>query len=100
MSNKNGQEKNTAKLPKNICCICGKERIVVRVWKEKIDDSIIENTETACPDKDCQQRLDRDILNQKKKRMQMEERKKESLKNRKIAIHNKRMTKGVKTIYG
>ncbi len=38
----------------NPCSRCGKERIIVRTWKEKVDSSIITNTETACPDKECQ----------------------------------------------
>ncbi len=38
----------------NYCSRCGTERIVIRTWKEKIDSSVIINTETACPNKECQ----------------------------------------------
>lgn len=38
----------------NYCSRCGTERIIIRTWKEKIDSSIIINTETACPNKECQ----------------------------------------------
>jgi len=74
---------------KNLCYRCGKERIVVKVWKEKIGNSTVENTETACPDKECQKAMDQDIAKQRNKRLQMEERKKESARNRKISVHKK-----------
>ena len=80
---------------KNICYRCGKERIVTRTWKEKVNNSIVENVETACPDKACQEAINKDLLKQKNKRIQMEERKIESAKNRKLAIHKKN-SQGVK----
>jgi len=43
----------------NPCSRCGKERVVVRIWKEKVDSSVITNTETACPDKACQMEVDK-----------------------------------------
>ena len=43
----------------NPCSRCGTERIVVRTWKEKVDSSIIINTETACPNKECQAEVDK-----------------------------------------
>lgn len=39
---------------------CGKERIVVKTWKEKFGDSVIINTESVCPDKECQKKVDVD----------------------------------------
>jgi len=76
---------------KNICYRCGKERIVTKIWKEKIGNSIVENTETVCPDKKCQQAANKDIRKQKNKRLQIEKRKRESIRNRKkIKVHNKR----------
>ena len=43
----------------NPCSRCGTERIVVRTWKEKVDSSVITNTETACPHKECQIEVDK-----------------------------------------
>lgn len=43
----------------NPCSRCGKERIIIRSWKEKIDGSVITNTETACPDKECQKEVEK-----------------------------------------
>lgn len=61
---------------KNTCYRCGRERIVLRVWTEIIDDSVIENTETVCPDKECQKIVLKEMLDQKTKRLQMEDRRK------------------------
>ncbi len=42
----------------NPCIRCGKERIIVKTWNEKVDTyfgtSDIVHTETACPDPACQ----------------------------------------------
>jgi len=43
----------------NPCSRCGKERIIIRTWKEKVDSSVIINTETACPDKECQAEVEK-----------------------------------------
>ncbi|MFH0773497.1 MAG: hypothetical protein V1922_04265 [bacterium] len=43
----------------NPCSRCGTERIIVRTWKEKVDSSVIINTETACPNKECQIEVDK-----------------------------------------
>ncbi|NMB83947.1 hypothetical protein GYA28_01525 [Candidatus Roizmanbacteria bacterium] len=74
---------------KNICYRCGRERIVVKTWKEKIGGSTIENTETVCPDKECQKAMEQEIKKQKNKRLQMEKRKLESARSRKLAVHKK-----------
>ncbi len=74
---------------KNICYRCGKERVVIKTWKEKVWDSVIENTESVCPDKKCQAANDKDMRKLKHKRLELEKRKRESVRNRKTAIHNK-----------
>jgi len=38
----------------NPCVRCGRERIVIRVWEEKTTYSTGTNTETACPNPECQ----------------------------------------------
>lgn len=42
----------------NFCIRCGKERKIIRTWKEKMYDSIIINTESVCPDPQCQKKVD------------------------------------------
>ena len=44
----------------NICVRCGKERKVVRTWEEKIEGSVIVNTESVCPDPSCQKEVEAD----------------------------------------
>lgn len=73
---------------KNICYRCGRERIVLRVWVEKLENSTIENKETACPDKECQEATEQDITRQRNKRLLLEKRKMESARNRKTKVHN------------
>jgi len=51
----------------NPCPRCGKERIFVKTWKEKIGYSTITTTETACPDKECQKIVVKGNKNQKDK---------------------------------
>jgi len=51
----------------NPCTRCGKQRIFVRTWKQKIGYSVITTTETACPDKECQKMVDKGNKNQKDK---------------------------------
>lgn len=73
---------------KNLCYRCGKERIITKKWKETIWNSVIENTESVCPDKECQATVERDMRKLKTKRLEMEKRKRESAKNRRGAVHN------------
>lgn len=49
----------------NPCIRCGKERIIVKIWKEKIGYSVVTTTETACPDKECQKMVDKTNKKQK-----------------------------------
>ncbi len=51
----------------NLCIRCGKQRKVVRTWKSRIGVSVIINTETACPDVDCQKKVDSDNKKQRDK---------------------------------
>lgn len=55
----------------NPCIRCGKERIVARVWKEKMGNSVIINTETKCPDPECQKIVDSDNKRVKDKHLAM-----------------------------
>lgn len=41
----------------NLCTRCGKERIVSRTWKERAGSSFITITESVCPDKACQSKV-------------------------------------------
>jgi hypothetical protein len=60
---------------KNLCPRCGKERIVVKVWKSREGGSLIENTQTACPDKVCQDATNKEMRKQHERRLETEARK-------------------------
>jgi len=52
----------------NPCIRCGKERITIRVYKEKIGGSVIVATETACPDPKCQAQVVKQLKKEKLQR--------------------------------
>ena len=56
----------------NVCTRCGKQRIVVKTWKERIKDSTIIHTSNACPDAACQKIVDGKLAVLKEKREAME----------------------------
>ena len=45
---------------KNVCIRCGKERVILREWTERVGNSIVTNTTTTCPDPECKKIVDRD----------------------------------------
>lgn len=51
----------------NPCVRCGKPRIEVKSWKEKIGISFITYSITVCPDTECQEIIDRETAERKKK---------------------------------
>ena len=80
MLNKNLNIKNTHSSP---CIRCGKERVVSKVWEEKIDDSVIINTETVCPDPECQKKVNALNKKQQDKYAAIKERSAQRVVNRK-----------------
>lgn len=49
----------------NPCVRCGTQRVVVKTWKTKMYDSVIVNTETACPNPKCQRQVNKDNRKEK-----------------------------------
>jgi len=43
----------------NPCIRCGKQRVVGKIWKEKVGYSVVTTTESACPDIECQKIVDK-----------------------------------------
>ncbi len=66
----------------NPCIRCGKQRIVLREWKEKITTlvgvSLVVHTQTVCPDQTCQklveEKQEAERLKQDEIKRQFEER--------------------------
>lgn len=62
----------------NVCIRCGKKRIVVKTWSEKVNNSILTYTETSCPDKNCQKIVESDNNAKREKRLEMENKRNQS----------------------
>ena len=52
----------------SICTRCGKPRIVVKTYEEKVDTSTVTYTITECSDPECQKMVNKTLLTEKKKR--------------------------------
>lgn len=59
----------------NPCVRCGKERIILKTWTALVGKAQLTYTNTACPDKSCQQVINDEILAQKTKREEIEAKK-------------------------
>jgi hypothetical protein len=77
----------------NPCIRCGKERVVVRTWKEKLYGSVIINTESDCPDPECQKKVNRDNKKQRDKNNALKLRSAQRVLDRKAALNAKKTAK-------
>lgn len=55
-------------LSQSVCSRCGKTRVITSSHEEKIGNSVITVTETACPDHDCQAKVDSQLKKDRAKR--------------------------------
>ena len=55
----------------NICSVCGKDRIILKTVKEYIGTSLVVTSITACPDPECQAKIDKQLAKEKKFRDEM-----------------------------
>ncbi len=69
----------------NLCIRCGKERKVVRTWEEKIEGSTIMNTESVCPDKECQKMVEADNKKSRDRHAAMKLKSEQRAQNRRAA---------------
>lgn len=52
----------------SVCTRCGKPRIVVDTYEEKVETSTVTYTITECSDPECQKLVNKTLLTEKKKR--------------------------------
>ena len=78
----------------NPCSRCGKERIIIRTWKEKVDSSVIINTETACPDKECQAEVEKINKKQQERSASLKRESEKRLQIRKNSSKKNKKNKG------
>lgn len=69
-------------LYKNYCSRCGKERVVWKIWKEKVGNSVVETRENICPDKSCQSLVNKELKDKVNKRIKAEESRRERMRVR------------------
>ncbi|MFI5241276.1 MAG: hypothetical protein ACHQUA_02460 [Microgenomates group bacterium] len=70
----------------SVCIECGKQRIVTGTHTEKVGTSTISYKETACPDPECQKRVDLTLLRELEKRQ-------ESMKTNRFRLAARRTVK-------
>jgi len=76
----------------NPCTRCGKERIVIKSFKEKSGTCIVIHTLSVCPDPECQKIVDGALNKEKEKRdvFKKESEKREHLRQRRIQNSRKK----------
>jgi len=84
------------KATKNLCPRCGKARIEVKKWREKIGESWVTYTNTVCPDKACQKIVEEKIATHTAERQAIEKKRAEAKQarqsiNLRRTIHRPRM---------
>lgn len=72
----------------NLCIRCGQQRITIEEWKEEeTNGHTTKKSKTACPDQECQAKVDDMLLQKTKER----ERKEIARQQRLARIHQKQL---------
>jgi hypothetical protein len=53
----------------NVCIRCGKQRVVVSTHREIINNSVVTSKKMACPDPECQKKVDKMLKAEEQKRL-------------------------------
>lgn len=77
----------------NPCVRCGRERVLLKTCKEKIDNSVITVNYMVCPDKECQDKVDKDNEKIRKRNALMRLKSEQRIKNRKTRGPNQKNVK-------
>ena len=75
----------------NPCSICGKDRIVVKTFKEMVGTSLITTSLMKCPDPECQAKIDKQLAKEKKFRDGMKVAAERRLQEKKERAQNTRL---------
>lgn len=74
------------KSDQNLCPRCGKQRITGKKHFEMVGKIKVSVVDTICPDKKCQKELEQDTAAKKKKREDMQEKRKNNAKSHRVDI--------------
>ncbi|OGK62070.1 hypothetical protein A2334_04365 [Candidatus Roizmanbacteria bacterium RIFOXYB2_FULL_38_10] len=77
----------------NPCTRCGTERIVSRIWKEKLDNSTIINTDMICPNPACQKQVVEDNKRRTDKYAALKRKSEQRAVDRKATLRARKMKK-------
>lgn len=77
----------------SVCSRCGKVRVVTKTYREKVGTSVVEYTETACPDPNCQTKVNTQLANDANKRANIKNEQDKREQERKIRIAESRTVK-------
>lgn len=77
----------------SICPRCGKPRVVVKTYEEKVDTSTVTYTITECSDPECQKMVNKTLQTEKKKRQFIKEEQVKREEARKKIIEDKKTNK-------
>jgi hypothetical protein len=57
----------------NVCILCGQRRVVIKEWTvEEANGTFTKKSQTACPNNDCQAKVDEMLLEKTKERARKE----------------------------
>lgn len=62
------EEEDSITMAGSSCTRCGKPRIVVKTYEEKVDNSTVTYTITECSDPECQKMVNKTLQTEKNKR--------------------------------
>ncbi len=74
----------------SFCTRCGKPRIVVKTYEEKIETSVVTYTITECSDPECQKQVNKTLLTEKKKRQFIKDEQAKREEARRLVIEEKK----------
>lgn len=78
----------------SVCTRCGKPRIVVDTYEEKVETSTVTYTITECSDPECQKMVNKTLQTEKKKRKFIKDEQIKREEARKQVIEDKKLHKG------
>jgi len=77
-----------------VCTRCGKPRIIIKSYQEKVETSTVTYTITECSDPECQKMVNKTLLTEKKKRQFIKDEQVKREEARKKVIEEKKLHKG------
>jgi hypothetical protein len=77
----------------SVCPRCGKDRVVIRTYREKVGTTYVEYTETACPDPNCQSKVNTQLASDASKRLTIKNEQNKREQERKTRIAENRASR-------